>query len=360
MNAKPLLMLLALMLLGGCDDSAAPANGFAGLARPSEDYAQVTRGRPFAFPQDHGAHPDFRIEWWYVTANLKDEAGHSFGVQWTLFRNALHAGGSGSGWADNNLWLGHIGLTTANQQHSAQYVGRGGVGQAGVQTQPLRAWIDNNTLSTLTAPGTPDPLAHMALQGSGKGFGYQLELRTQQPPVLQGDGGYSQKSLKGQASYYYSQPFFQASGSIDLDGKRYQVSGPAWLDREWSSQALAADQPGWDWLALHLEDGSQLMLYRLRQKDGEDYLTGNWIDPKGNNQQLSAAALQLRPQTLTQVQGHSVPTSWTLSIPGKQLQIVIEALNPQAWMALSTGYWEGPVRFSGSQEGVGYLEMTGY
>lgn len=350
--------------LAGCDDSSTPGNGFAGLAKPSDNYAQVSRGRPFVFPQDHGAHPDYRIEWWYVTANLKDDQGQSFGIQWTLFRNALRAPDAStdtqSGWSDSNLWLGHIGLTSADQQRSAQYVGRGGVGQAGVELQPFQAWIDNNSLRSLVAPGSPDPLAHMALQGAGKGFGYQLELRTEHPPVLQGDSGYSQKSLKGQASYYYSQPFFQASGDIELDGKHYQVSGPAWLDREWSSQALAADQPGWDWLALHLEDGSQLMLYRLRQNDGKDYLTANWIDPQGHNQQLGADALQLKPGALTQVQGHSVPTRWTLSIPGKQLDIVIDALNPNAWMALSTGYWEGPVRFSGSQHGVGYLEMTGY
>lgn len=354
------LMLGAFGLLSACDDSTPPSSGFAGLAKPSQDYAQVSRGRPFVFPLDHGAHPDFRIEWWYVTANLKDAQGQSFGIQWTLFRNALRAHSSGTGWADSNLWLGHIGLTSANQQRSAQYVGRGGVGQAGVSLQPFAAWIDNNALRSLTAPDSPDPLAHMALDGTGKDFSYHLQLRTTHAPVLQGDAGYSQKSTQGQASYYYSQPFFQASGDIELDGKRYQVTGTAWLDREWSSQPLADDQPGWDWLALHLQDGSQLMLYRLRQNDGKHYLTANWIDPDGHNQLLGADALQLTPQTHTQVQGHSVPTRWTLSIPSKQLQIDIEALNPNAWMALSTGYWEGPVHFSGSQQGVGYLEMTGY
>lgn len=364
MNVKPLLALLGLLLLSACDDSPAPGSGFAGLAQPSQDYAQVSRGRPFVFPLDHGAHPDFRIEWWYVTANLKDDQGQSFGIQWTLFRNALRApdasNGKHTGWADSNLWLGHIGLTSADQQRSAQALGRGGVGQAGVSLEPFAAWIDNNSLRSLTAPGSPDPLAHMALEGAGKGFSYRLQLRTDHAPVLQGDAGYSQKSAKGQASFYYSQPFFQAQGDIVLDGKTYQVSGPAWLDREWSSQPLATDQPGWDWLALHLQDGSQLMLYRLRQNDGQHYLTANWINPDGHNQQLGADALELLPQQQTMVQGHKVPTRWALNIPSKHLQIVIDALNPNAWMALSTGYWEGPVHFSGSQQGVGYLEMTGY
>lgn len=360
MNVKTLLALASVLLLSGCDQPADTGKGFAGLAQPSEHYAQVSRGRPFVFPQDHAAHADFRIEWWYVTANLKDAQGQSFGVQWTLFRNALRANGSGTGWADNNLWLGHIGLTSAGQQRSAQYLGRGGIGQAGVSLAPFAAWIDANSLRSLLPPGSPDPLAHMALHGGGKDFSYQLELRTEHAPVLQGDAGYSQKSTQGQASYYYSQPFFQANGSLVLDGQTYQVSGPAWLDREWSSQPLAADQPGWDWLALHLQDGSQLMLYRLRQKDGQHYVTANWIDPQGHNQLLDAAALDLTPKKHSQVQGHTVPTSWHLRIAAKQLDIEIEALNAQAWMALSTGYWEGPVHFSGSQTGVGYLEMTGY
>lgn len=365
MNAKPWFLLAGIVLLAACDDSETASKGFAGLAQPSQDYAQVKPGRPFVFPQDHGAHPDYRIEWWYVTANLKDAQGQSFGVQWTLFRNALKAGGgvgrgSGSGWADSNLWLAHIGLTSATQQRSAQYVGRGGVGQAGVSLQPFAAWIDDNALRSLSPPDSQNPLAHMALQGTGKDFSYRLQLRTEHAPVLQGDRGYSRKSNQGQASYYYSQPFFQAEGEITLDGKTYQVSGPAWLDREWSSQPLAADQPGWDWLALHLADGSQLMLYRLRQNDGEHYLTANWIDPQGHTQLLDAEAIELQPGDKATVQGHKVPVRWHLRIPSKDLDIVIDALNPNAWMALSTGYWEGPVRFQGSQAGVGYLEMTGY
>jgi predicted secreted hydrolase len=360
MNVRALLLLSLLVLLSACDDAAPPAKGFAGLAQPSQDYAQVSRGRTFEFPRDHGAHPGYRIEWWYVTANLRDAQGEQFGVQWTLFRNALRANDGGTGWADGNLWLGHIGLTSATRQFSAQALGRGGVGQAGVTLEPFAAWIDNNSLTSLTAPGSPNPLAQMRLHGAGEGFSYTLDLHSAHPPVLQGDAGYSQKSAKGQASYYYSQPFFQASGELLIDGKRYSVSGPAWLDREWSSQPLAADQPGWDWLALHLADGAQLMLYRLRQNDGQHYLTANWIDADGSNHLLPAEALQLAPQAQTDVNGHKVPTTWRLQVPSRQLDIVIAALNPKAWMAVSTGYWEGPVHFSGSQEGVGYLEMTGY
>jgi predicted secreted hydrolase len=175
--------------------------------------------------------------------------------------------------------------------------------------------------------------------------------------VLQGENGYSRKSDQGQASYYYSQPFFSAEGSLSIDGKTYQVSGPAWLDREWSSQPLSASQTGWDWFSLHLDRGEQLMLFRVRQTDGASYLTGTWIDREGHTQTLHNADIQLAPVRTTAIDGRSIPTRWSLKIPGKQLDITTEAVNPNAWMNLSIPYWEGPVRFEG---GVGYLEMTGY
>ena len=177
------------------------------------------------------------------------------------------------------------------------------------------------------------------------------------PLVLQGDHGYSRKSDQGQASYYYSQPFFSATGSVRIDGTTYQVSGPAWLDREWSSQPLAANQSGWDWFSLHLDRGEQLMLFRVRQQDGPGYLTGTWIDQQGHTQTLHNADIQLTPLASTEIDGRRIPTRWSLKIPGKQLDITTEAVNPNAWMNLSIPYWEGPVRFDG---GVGYLEMTGY
>ena len=197
----------------------------------------------------------------------------------------------------------------------------------------------------------------MQLKATGPQFAYDLHLTSSRPLVLQGDNGYSRKSDQGQASYYYSQPFFTAAGNVTLDGTTYQVSGPAWLDREWSSQPLAASQTGWDWFSLHLDRGEQLMLFRVRQKDGAGYLTGTWIDQQGHTQTLHNADIQLTPLATTEVDGRTVPTRWSLKIPGKQLDITPQAVNPKAWMNLSIPYWEGPVQFEG---GVGYLEMTGY
>ncbi len=197
----------------------------------------------------------------------------------------------------------------------------------------------------------------MQLTARGPQFAYDLHLTSNRPLVLQGDKGYSRKSDQGQASYYYSQPFFAAAGSITLDGKTYPVSGPAWLDREWSSQPLAASQTGWDWFSLHLDRGEQLMLFRVRQKDGAGYLTGTWIDQQGHTQTLHNEDIQLTPLATTDIDGRSIPTRWSLKIPAKQLDITPLAVNPNAWMNLSIPYWEGPVQFDG---GVGYLEMTGY
>ncbi|WP_226455187.1 lipocalin-like domain-containing protein [Pseudomonas sp. AF03-9] len=344
-----------LLLLGACDKVPAPEESFAGLGSAAADFAQVVPGRVFSFPGDHGPHDGFRIEWWYVTANLKDAQGNEFGVQWTLFRNALKAGPTQPGWHDSTVWLGHAAVTSATRHYAAERYARGGVGQAGAQAVPFNAWIDDWDFAS--QPGAASPLADMRLKASGAQFAYDLHLTSSRPLVLQGDKGYSRKSDQGQASYYYSQPFFRASGSVSIDGHTYQVSGPAWLDREWSSQPLAAGQTGWDWFSLHLDSGEQLMLFRVRQQDGAGYLTGTWIDQQGQVQTLHNADIQLTPLATTTLDGRTIPTRWSLNIPGKQLDITPTALNPNAWMNLGIPYWEGPVQFDG---GVGYLEMTGY
>lgn len=362
MTVKAMALLIVAVLLAGCDDKPDEEKGFAGLADDATQYAQVTPGKTFLFPLDHGAHNDFRIEWWYITANLKDAEGQSFGVQWTLFRNALPRSNTGPqdnhGWSNRNLWMGHAAVTSEDEHYAAERYARGGVGQAGVTLAPMSAWIDDWALTSHAS--IEDPLADMQLQARGPQFSYRLHLTSSKPLVLQGQQGFSQKSEQGQASYYYSQPFFQAEGTLEIDGKAYQVTGPAWLDREWSSQPLTENQTGWDWFSLHLSDGADVMLYRMRQKDGEPYLTGTWINADGSTQRLDAKDIELEPQGTTEIEDRDLPTRWSVKIPGKNVDVTVQALNPYAWMNLQIPYWEGPVRVSGSQKGVGYLEMTGY
>jgi predicted secreted hydrolase len=351
-----LVVLVFLLLLGGCDQSAPEQKGFAGMGNQALAFTPVVPGRVFSFPADHGAHEGFRIEWWYVTANLKDPQGNEFGVQWTLFRSALKPVAEQAGWADQTIWLGHAAVTSSTVHHAAERYARGGVGQAGVRLAPFEAWIDDWRF----ASQAQDPLRDLQLSARDKDFAYQLQLTSRRPLVLQGDKGFSQKSEEGQASYYYSQPFFQASGTLQIDGQNYTVSGPAWLDREWSSQPLTANQTGWDWFSLHLDSGEHVMLYRMRQKDGAPYLTGTWIAADGQTQILRSSQIQLTPQTTAKVAGKSLPVKWSISIPDKHLDITLDALNRNAWMNLRIPYWEGPVRISGSHPGQGYLEMTGY
>ena len=343
----------------GLGRRGALAQGFAGLGMKGDGFAAVTPGKVFAFPPDHGPHPDYRIEWWYVTANLVDSAGAVYGAQWTLFRQAMQPGPPREGWANQHIWMGHAAVTRADTHRFSETFARGGVGQAGVEATPFRAWIDSWQMRGL-APMRDASLAPLELNASGADFSYALRLDTDRPVVLEGDAGYSQKSERGQASYYYSQPYFKAAGSITIDDKTVEVTGQAWMDREWSSQPLASDQTGWDWFSLHLNSGEKLMLFRLRQTDGNNYRSGNWIASDGKTEQIASADIDMTPGNLAEVEGRKVPTTWRIAIPRRGLSIECNALNSRSWMGTSFPYWEGPIAFRGSHRGVGYLEMTGY
>ncbi len=335
--------------------SPVAAQGFAGLGAEGEGYPVVRPGTAITFPEDHGAHPDHRIEWWYVTANLTDETGAPLGVQWTLFRQASVPNDTGKGWASRQYWMGHTAVTTADTHRHAERLARGGTGQAGVVAAPFSAWIDEWSFASTGAGFTP-----LRLASGGADFAYDLMLATDAPMVLQGEGGYSRKSDRGQASYYVSQPFFTVSGTVTLDGEDRAVTGRAWMDREWSSQPLAPDQTGWDWFSLHLESGAKLMLFRLRSESRAPYLAGNWIAPDGTSEALARDAITMEPLETAAVANRTLPVKWRLAVAGRGLDVTVEALNRESWNGTSFPYWEGPITVTGSEGGAGYLEMTGY
>jgi len=347
MKPETLLLLLCLACPG-----AALAQGFAGMGSEAEGFAMPAPEPEFDFPADHGPHPDYRIEWWYLTANLAGPGGTQYGLQWTLFRSAL-APGEAPGWDSPQIWFAHAAVTTPRAHHSAERFARGGIGQAGVTASPFAAWIDDWRMAG-------DSLDVLALTATGPDFAYDMTLRAQGPLVFHGQDGYSVKSAQGQASYYYSQPFFTISGNLTLPDGTVPVRGTAWLDREWSSQPLAENQTGWDWFSLTFETGAKLMAFRLRQTDGESFASGTWIAPDGTATPLDSDAIRARPLGRTAVAGRELPTRWRLQLPGRDLDVTVAALNPEAWMAVSPPYWEGPVTVSGSHTGRGYLEMTGY
>ncbi|HEK1692867.1 TPA: iron ABC transporter permease [Pseudomonas putida] len=347
------LLLMACLLLAGCDPPAPEPKSYAGLGDDAAAFRQVIPGHALEFPRDHGAHGGFRIEWWYVTANLRDAQGRDWGVQWTLFRSALRPGPETWNWNSPNLWMGHAALTGPGGHQVSETLARGGVGQAGVEAQPFRAWI--NDWSLQGKPGVD----RLQMRARGQGFGYDLALTSDQPLLLHGVQGYSEKSGKGQASYYYSQPFYTVSGEVEREGQRVAVTGQAWLDREWSSQPLAAGQSGWDWFSLHLGTGAKLMLFQVREDHGPPYRAGTWVDAQGQTRALQGGQIELTPLAWTrQDNGKKVPTRWRVKVPAVQVDVEVDALEPKAWMGTRFPYWEGPVRVG--EEGRGYLEMTGY
>jgi len=357
MSAKRRASLFAIMLFWA--PACTAEEGFAGLGAEASGFSAVVPGKTLVFPQDFAAHPGFRTEWWYLTANLKDASGASYGVQWTLFRFGTEAGPERAGWANKDIWMGHAAVTSAADHLFAQTLARGGIGQAGVGAAPFRAWIDNWSFAALD-DAVDAGLSRARVSADGPSFRYTLDLATDKPIVLHGDKGFSRKSDRGQASYYFSQPSFAVNGVLAIRGQEVRVSGKAWMDREWSSQPLAADQKGWDWFSLHLSSGENLMLFRLRSASGGNYFAGTWIAPDGTAHALEADDIAFAPISTTNVAERTLPTSWRVQVKSHALEIETKPLNAQSWMATRFPYWEGPISFSGSHLGEGYLEMTGY
>ena len=342
-------------------------NSLEGLRDQGVGYAQVTPGHRLEFPRDHASHPDFRIEWWYLTANLTDGEGRLWGLQWTLFRQALSPDAVETGWNSNQVWMAHAAITTPDGHFHEQRFARGGIGQAGVRLgggdQGFNAWMDDwewRSSSTEMFPASlkftiGDRDITMLLESTG-------EL------VTNGVDGYSQKSAQGQASYYYSQPHIRVRGFISSGLEKTYLGGKGWLDREWSSQALAPNQQGWDWFSLHLDDGHKLMVYQLRHDDGDHWLSGNWIDPDGGSELLGRDAIDLsstrQGEITTRRDDHlSLPMDWQLALVDRQRRWRIRPLYDQQWMDTRIPYWEGVVLVEdeqGAPAGVGFMELTGY
>ncbi|WP_163557688.1 lipocalin-like domain-containing protein [Halomonas sp. NO4] len=382
-------LLLTALLLAGCDASQETRQntGFAGLGEAAGDFAQASPGTPLRFPIDHGPHPDYRIEWWYLTANLENADGEPLGLQWTLFRQALvppDERPEPAPWAADQLWMAHFAVSQGESHRVAERFARshsaGNDGQAGVRAAPFRAWLDDWQLASRVEDAASDTFAELSLsahQDDDRGrFGADITLDAEGPLVPHGEDGFSQKAADGQGSLssgsmysgsmYYSQPFWRVDGEVTLDGETQPVTGRAWLDREWSSQLLDERQQGWDWFSLHLASGHKLMAFQLRGGGaaGGDYRSGTWITPDGSPTPLSPGAIQLEPLATATVSGREVPTRWRLEVPSEGLQLVVEAPHAERWMATSVPYWEGAVvardPASGERLGEGYLEMTGY
>jgi predicted secreted hydrolase len=263
------------------------------------------------------------------------------------------------------MWMAHSAIHTSGGHWYEERFARGGIGQAGVgltDTGRFDAWLDDWQLL-----GTTDAPVPGSLSTTVDEMTIRLDWRADIPWVLHGDNGFSQKSGQGQGSYYYSQPRLQITGELTIEGTPVPVSGEGWLDREWSSQPLAADQQGWDWFSLQFDDGTSLMAFHLRQDNADPYVRGTWIDAQGQSRALEEGDLVIEPVEWEEVETgtgednlKTLPLLWRIELPDRDARWLIRARTADSWLATLVPYWEGPVRVEGSSTGSGYLEMTGY
>lgn len=332
-------------------------------------YAAVTQPRTFSFPADHGPHPEFRNEWWYLTGNLDGENGERFGFELTVFRfllAPLREQEPASRWQSNQVYIGHFAISDVGNQkfHVAQRYSRGSMGLAGARAEPFRVWVEDWSIAA-----HPEIATTWRIQATDQDIQLDLNLTPLKPPTLNGENGLSKKSAEpGNASYYYSISRLQTEGFLQIAAKRFVVSGLSWLDREWSSSALSADQIGWDWFALQLNDGSELMFYQLRRRDGsqDPFSAATWISHNGDTEYFGANEFTIEvTKYWVSPLGGRYPNSWHVNVPGLDLQLDVNPVIDDQELNATVRYWEGAVDVSGKRNGEklggrGYVELTGY
>lgn len=340
------------------------------ISQDPSGFERVLSPRKFEFPQDHGAHDRYRTEWWYFTGNLKNPNGRQFGYELTFFRFALSpptATPAKSTWRNKQLYMAHLTLTDAVAQkfYVAERFSRAGNGLAGASDKKFQVWLNDWSVSSENGPGFP-----LHLKAKNGEIALDLHLSSQFDPVLQGNQGLSQKSTEpGNASYYYSYPRLATEGSIGIGNNQFSVTGNSWMDREWSTSALADDQQGWDWFALQLDDGSALMFYQLRRKDGQpdSHSSGSAISAENSKTELTGQDVNIKVLNFWTSPASKVtyPAAWHLSIPGQLLELDVQPLLNGQELNVSYRYWEGAVTVTGQKNGKaitgqGYVELAGY
>jgi predicted secreted hydrolase len=333
-------------------------------------YRVALPGYRYEFPRDHFSHPDFQTEWWYYTGNLKSAEGHKFGFELTFFRQSLSRDPTKTAaWDVKDLYLTHLALSDleGGKFYHVERTNRSGPGIAGASEAGGRIWNGNWQILWESS--------EQKLQAIQEQFQLHLTLHSEKPPVIHGENGVSQKAEgEGRASYYISLTRATTSGSIELDGKKFDVSGTSWMDHEFFTHQLAPGQTGWDWLSVQLTDNTELMLFHIRRKDGsiDPYSAGTFVDTQGRTTHLRESDFVLEPfaeRWRSPATGAGYPIHWKIAIP--KLGIELEAKTPLESQELTSksklapNYWEGAIVLSGKRNGqttsgVGYLEMTGY
>ncbi|HXP87920.1 MAG TPA: lipocalin-like domain-containing protein [Bryobacteraceae bacterium] len=328
-------------------------------------------GYHYQFPRDHFNHPEFQTEWWYYTGNVHTAGGREFGFELTFFRRALKPEpASGGVWDARDLWLAHLALSDIDGRHfyHTERLNRAGPGLAGADAAQARVW--NGNWETRWGPDS----STQQLRAVAEHFAVDLALDNRKRPAIHGLNGVSQKAAEpGRASHYISLTRLAAHGTVTVEGQPFLVDGLAWMDHEFFTQQLDTRESGWDWLSLQLAEGSELMLFRLRHKDGttDPYSAGTYIDAQGRTKHLAAGDFAMLPGSdiWTSPATHGVyPISWTVRVPSVGIDAAVSTRLPQqelAGSAITPPYWEGAIKAIGTRgasplSASGYLEMTGY
>jgi predicted secreted hydrolase len=332
-----------------------------------EGFARVRGPRPLSFPRDHGPHPDHQLEWWYFTGNLADEAGAEYGFQLTFFRTGLRAEipERSSAWAARESYMAHfaLGEVETGRFHAFDRFARAALDLAGAQATPFRVWTEG-----WSAASEGSDLLPMRLRAAEDGIALDLRLDPGKPLLLQGDRGYSAKGPEpGNASMYLSFTRLPARGTLRIGGLEIAVRGHAWMDHEWSTSVLGPELGGWDWFAIQLRDGRDLMLYYLRGKDGSAgaFSSGVIVDAEGAARKLALAEFSIivLDHWESSETGARYPARWRLRVPSANLDLEIVPKIADQELRIAVTYWEGAVvalDTAGTRVGQGFVELVGY
>jgi predicted secreted hydrolase len=362
MNTKPLTRRQLLWLTPALWSMKAHAS-------EAQAHPVISPGEPLRFPQDFGAHPAYRTEWWYVTGQLTaPQLKQPLGFQITFFRSRVDtAQASGSRFATRQLVFAHTALSDASQSNLMhdQRIARVGFGLSDAAPGDTRIKLRDWTLQRSGEPTRSVYQSHVA----ARDFTLDLRFTQTQALLLQGDAGFSRKAPGTRhASHYYTQPQLQVQGRIQYQQQALDVQGKAWLDHEWGETLLSPDTVGWDWVGINLGNGATLTAFRLRRKDGSTLWSGGSLRQPGQaTQPLKDGDVRFTPGRIwtSPATGARYPVEWAIDLPGARYTLRARFDQQELDSRQSTGnvYWEGLSDLRDAQGrlvGSGYLEMTGY
>ena len=344
----------------------------ASFLHSAEPWARALTPWSWSFPRDHGAHPEFKTEWWYLTGNLDDEKGNPYGYELTFFRHGLQPKPTqpDSAWSIRDIYFAHLAITDVQSRRFifSEKLSRGALGEVEISQKDMQVRIADWSLQRKS-----DSSFQMAASDPTAGIGLKLSATPLKPLTFQGEKGLSRKSATpGNASHYYSFTRLQTSGQLELGGKKIPVKGLSWFDHEFSTSALGEDQEGWDWFCLQFDSGDELMLYRMRNPGDrtDPCSSGTWIPARGQSSPLRASDFTITPlDEWKTASGATYPSGWKISIPSLQITGQVQPLFLDQELRLKRSgnirYWEGACRFTGNRNGKaisgrGYTELTGY